>query len=242
MSEPTPRSRADRRPVYALLASLLIHGALFAALPDWNTAPKAQQPLLQAFLVAPPPPTPPPDFEVPPPVVEVPPPVFEPPPPPEPVVRPAPKPKPKLQPEPEPKSTPAPPPPPRTPVPVPAPPVVAPVVRQPAQPPAIRPPAPDPRLLERYGAELSRRFAGAQTYPRLAAMRGWEGEVLLRLTIGRSGGLVSVQVLRSSGHRILDKHAVALVEGSGRLPKPPAGFDREDIEITVPVRYRLRSG
>jgi len=115
-------------------------------------------------------------------------------------------------------------------------PVIAPA---PAQAP---PPAPDPRLLERYGDELSRRFANQQNYPRLAAMRGWEGEVLLRLTIAPTGGLASVRIVRSSGHEVLDKHAVSLVQQSGPLPKPPRGFDEQDLEITVPVRYKLRAG
>ncbi|MCB1956550.1 MAG: energy transducer TonB [Rhodocyclaceae bacterium] len=239
-----------RRAAPALLISLLFHGALLAVLPDWRLEPKPEERLLQAFVVDTPAPPPPPDFQVPPPVVEVPPPVFAPPPPPpEPVVQPRPKPRPepaprpKPRPRPEPAPQPAPePPPPVAPEPAPAAPPVEPVVAPPPPPPPPPPPRPDPRLLERYGDALSQRFASEQSYPRLAAMRGWEGEVLLRLTIARTGGLRSVQVLRSSGHEVLDKHAIALVEGSGQLPKPPKGFDDEDLEITVPVRYRLRSG
>ena len=45
--------------------------------------------------------------------------------------------------------------------------------------------APDPTLLERYGRNLSSLLARQQNYPRLAALRGWEGEVQLRVTIAR---------------------------------------------------------
>ena len=240
----------------ALLASLLVHGALLAVMPDWNAAREPEARFLRAFMIDPPRVSPP-DFAVPPPIVEVPPPVFDPPPPPPPVVQPKPKPKPTPKQKPVAKPRPKPPPvrkpepasvaeakpvpPSRSEAPTPAPaPAPAPMPPQPT--PAATPPPPDPRLLTRYGDTLSEHFAGAQTYPRLAAMRGWEGEVLLRLTIGPGGNLLSVRVLRSSGHEILDRHAVALVEGSGPLPRPPRGSDRQDLEITVPVRYRLRSG
>lgn len=236
----------------ALLASLLVHGALLAVLPDWRAAREPEARFLRAFMIDPPR-SPPPDFAVPAPIVDVPPPVFDPPPPPIVAARPRPTPKPKSKPKPvaKPKPNPAPMP---TPEPAPkaepgpappatsAPPSPTPTPPPPAPTPAPKPPPPDPRLLARYGDTLSEHFASAQTYPRLAAMRGWEGEVMLRLTIGRDGSLVSVRVLRSSGHEILDRHAIALVEGSGPLPRPPRGFDRQDLEITVPVRYRLRSG
>lgn len=227
----------------AWLASLLIHAVLLAVLPDWHTVTQDEPPVLQVFMVAPP--APPPPVEAPPP--PPPPPKVETPPPPPvaPKVEPRPVPKPRPRPRPTPVAPALAPPEPAPPPPAPArpePPAPVAAVEAPPAPPPPPPPRPDPRLLERYGDELSQRFASAQTYPRLAAMRGWEGEVLLRLTIARKGGLLSVQVLRSSGHEVLDKHAVALVEGSKPLPRPPTGFDEEDLEITVPVRYRLRAG
>ncbi|MCB1906554.1 MAG: TonB family protein [Rhodocyclaceae bacterium] len=244
------------RALSALLASLLIHGALLLALPDRHGPARPHDHPLMAFIVASPAPAPPPDFPVPPPVVEVPPPVFSPAPP-EPLVQPppetvptptpTPKPTPKLKPQTKPNPRPAPAPTPEhvvgLPAPIPGPqpqsaPPPVPVVAAPPPPP----PPPDPRLLERYGDELSRRFARSQTYPRLAQLRGWQGEVLLQLTVAATGDLLSVRILRSSGHEVLDRHAIALVEGSGTLPRPPAGFDKDDLRITVPVRYRLGSG
>lgn len=73
-------------------------------------------------------------------------------------------------------------------------------------------------------------------------MRGWEGEVMLLLTITRKDGLKSVAVRSSSGHEVLDRHAVALVQACAPLPPPPAGLGDQLFEVTVPVRYRLRPG
>ena len=95
------------------------------------------------------------------------------------------------------------------------------------------------QLLGRYAQQLSRLLASQQEYPRLAAMRGWEGEVRLRLRVARKGNLLSLQVDRSSGHEILDQHALQLVD-LVRMPPFPEELEGSEIQITVPVNYKLK--
>lgn len=102
-------------------------------------------------------------------------------------------------------------------------------------------PVDEVQLLEDYGRSLSALFARSQQYPRIAAQRGWEGEVRVRLTVGRKGALGAVVLERSSGHEVLDRHALSLVEQIGRLPAPPAELVASEIQIVVPVLYKLRS-
>ena len=97
----------------------------------------------------------------------------------------------------------------------------------------------DPALLERYGRSLSSLFARQQNYPRLAAMRGWEGEVQVRVTIARKGNIVAAQVVRSSGFEVLDQSAIQLVSGAGQLPRPPEALQNRELQIVVPVLFRL---
>ena len=95
-------------------------------------------------------------------------------------------------------------------------------------------------LLGRYAQQLSRLLASHQEYPRLAAQRGWEGEVRLRLKVARQGNLLSVQVDRSSGYDILDQHALQLVDLASGLPPLPDGLEGSEILVIVPVNYRLK--
>lgn len=95
-------------------------------------------------------------------------------------------------------------------------------------------------LLGRYAQQLSRLLASHQEYPRLAAQRGWEGEVRLRLKVARQGNLLSVQVDRSSGHDILDQHAMQLIDLASGLPPLPEGLEGSEISVIVPVNYRLK--
>ena len=97
----------------------------------------------------------------------------------------------------------------------------------------------DPALLERYGRNLSSLFARQQNYPRIAAMRGWEGEVQVRITIARKGTIVATQVIRSSGFEVLDQNAVQLVTAAGPLPRPPENLQNREFQVVVPVHYKL---
>ena len=103
--------------------------------------------------------------------------------------------------------------------------------------------APDPAAMARYIRLLGDLLAQQQQYPRLAAARGWEGEVRLRLQLARKGTVIAVHIVHSSGFDVLDQHAVQLVHGT-LLPPPPAGSSSPDagpdLTIDVPIHYALK--
>lgn len=102
------------------------------------------------------------------------------------------------------------------------------------------PTEPSPAQLAAYRDTLGTLFSREQQYPRLAAMRGWEGEVVLRISIARKGKLVAVRVLRSSGHEVLDRNAEALANALSPYPAFPDDLAAPELEITVPIHYRLK--
>jgi len=95
-------------------------------------------------------------------------------------------------------------------------------------------------LLAAYRQRLTALFASHQEYPRVAALRGWEGEVRLRLRVARKGNLLGVQLDHSSGFEVLDQHALAMLEQIASLPPLPEGLDANEILVVVPVNYKLK--
>jgi periplasmic protein TonB len=89
---------------------------------------------------------------------------------------------------------------------------------------------------------------GTQNFPEEARRRGQFGTLLLTVSIRADGSVEKVEIERSSGHNVLDKAALRIVELSGPFPAfPPAiraqvdilsitrnwTFTRNDLEITV---------
>lgn len=105
---------------------------------------------------------------------------------------------------------------------------------------SVAPVAPQNSLLAAYRQRLTEIFAGQQTYPRVAALRGWEGEVRLRLRVARKGNLLAVHLDHSSGFDVLDQHALAMLEQLASLPPLPDGLDVNEIQVVVPVNYKLK--
>lgn len=95
-------------------------------------------------------------------------------------------------------------------------------------------------LLDAYRRQLHALVATPRDYPRLAALRGWEGEVRLRLRIARKGNLLAVQLDRSSGFDILDQHALAWLERHGDFPPLPERWEGSDLQVVIPIHYKLR--
>lgn len=104
--------------------------------------------------------------------------------------------------------------------------------------PAARPQGP---LLDAYRQRLSDLLASQQQYPRVAAMRGWEGQVRLRLRVARKGNLIAVQLDQSSGFEVLDQHALGMLERIAGLPPLPEGLESQEIQVVVPINYKLKN-
>ncbi|HSD40685.1 MAG TPA: TonB family protein [Burkholderiales bacterium] len=126
-----------------------------------------------------------------------------------------------------------------------APPASAPPRAEPAPPLLTRTPEPAPvaapsaDLLAGYGSSVSRMLARHREYPRIAAMRGWEGTVTMRLRVGATGRLLEAKVDSSSGHAVLDTQALEMVKRVPELPPPPEGLRDREFAVLVPVVFRL---
>jgi protein TonB len=239
------RAPAGNRAInYAVLGSLLLHGTfLFVfALPRQSESPPAVPAPIVAHLAEPQ------SAAAPAPQPEPPRPRAEEPPPPAPLVKRVPAPKP--SPIPAPEALPAEPP---TPAPSVAPPSVEAAPAAPAQPslpapvaridPQPSPPAqsaPDTGTLDTYRLEVMRTASKYKRYPRAAMDNNWEGRVVVRMMIGANGMIASISVARSTGHELLDKQALDMIQKakSGVLI-PPALRGRE-FTLEIPVIYSLK--
>ncbi len=107
-------------------------------------------------------------------------------------------------------------------------------------------PAP-PRWLgerQRYLERLRQRIArlAQDTYPYRARRLGMQGTVTLHFTLHPDGRIDRLSVLQSSGHDVLDEAARAIIEEEmdSRFDPFPAALPPQPIEVTIPIRYRLR--
>ena len=76
------------------------------------------------------------------------------------------------------------------------------------------------------------------SYPPVAIRNGYEGTVLLRLHVTATGDVEQVEVIRSSGHVVLDQAARQAVSTWRGQPATFLGQPTTSIE-TLPVRFRL---
>lgn len=77
-------------------------------------------------------------------------------------------------------------------------------------------------------------------YPRRAKLRREEGVVLLRFTVTRAGDVTEFGVEKSSGHKLLDEEARALLRRAQPLPEMPPEMDVGQLELRVPIAFFLR--
>jgi len=157
------------------------------------------------------------------------------------IIRP-PKPLPKIEPPPPPppKIRPKAPPPIQTAAVVPSDaPVAAPIETVAAVAPAEPAPPPPEPVKPAFGG-IGYKNNPPPDYPTIAVRQGWQGTVLLRVRVLQTGAVESVEVMRSSGKKVLDDAAIHTVERwvfapSTRGNAPIDGF------ATVPIEFKLDS-
>jgi protein TonB len=96
------------------------------------------------------------------------------------------------------------------------------------------------KLNQKYGLVLYRELNKTKSYPRFARKAHIEGDVLVAITVDRSGEIKTVELHESSGHKILDKHTVESIRKMKRLPVPPDAITWKTKTFVVPVSYKLR--
>lgn len=110
-------------------------------------------------------------------------------------------------------------------------------------PPPPPPPGPSQADLDAarrgYAERLARAIAEHKRYPRVAQMRGWQGEVLIDLKIDENGNVLASGIGSSSGYEVLDKQALEMVAKAAPFPAPPEILKDGVLNIQVPVAFKL---
>lgn len=86
------------------------------------------------------------------------------------------------------------------------------------------------------GVSLRRRTP--LVYPRIARTEGWEGTVLLLVSVAPSGRPDEITVERSSGHKVLDKAAIDTVTRWTFYPAKDGNIPIHSI-VKIPIKFAL---
>ncbi len=96
----------------------------------------------------------------------------------------------------------------------------------------------DPRYAE-YFAELKRRIEERWSYPTEASRQGLSGSGELRFVLRKDGSVKSVEILKSSGVRVLDSYIENAIRLAAPFPPVPASVGGDVIPISINFNYRL---
>jgi len=117
-----------------------------------------------------------------------------------------------------------------------------PVVEQPKDPTVNETPEHDPTPydLSRYGDGVHGALLAKRRYPEEARDLELEGEVVVAITVDRTGRLAGpARIAKSSGHKCLDREALRMVAAAAPFAALPDECQRRTAEFTVPIRFEL---
>lgn len=105
------------------------------------------------------------------------------------------------------------------------------------------PPPPKPQVVNQdidqlslYLSKVKSIIDKRKSYPEEAKRFGVEGKVNLRLIVSEDGSVKSVEVVSSSGSKILDREATKLIMSIGKFPQPP---DNKPLTFNISIDYKL---
>lgn len=88
-----------------------------------------------------------------------------------------------------------------------------------------------------YPGKVYAKLRRSLRYPSEARRKRIRGEVHVRFTVSRSGGVGSIRVARSSGSALLDGAALETVRRAAPFPEIPAAAGRSSWSFTVPLSF-----
>lgn len=96
----------------------------------------------------------------------------------------------------------------------------------------------DPDALRAYRIELASAARRFRNYPALARSRGWEGVVEVAVVAGPIGP-PAVQLVRTSGHAVLDEQAIDMLTRAVTRTPLPDGLRSRGFRVLLPIRFSL---
>jgi protein TonB len=90
-----------------------------------------------------------------------------------------------------------------------------------------------------YFAHIKRRIERVWTYPQEAITNGSQGQLHLKFVLRRNGQVKTVELLRSSGYKVLDKEAWNAVTTAGPFESFPPTIPDDELHITARFSYVL---
>lgn len=101
------------------------------------------------------------------------------------------------------------------------------------------PSSPNPQIVSNYSNLLRAHIAKHKKYPRIAQRRKMQGEVVIEIQIRGDGSLISKNIQKSSGHKVLDKEGMSMMEKSKPFPVPPQALKDSVTTVVVPIAFNL---
>jgi protein TonB len=86
---------------------------------------------------------------------------------------------------------------------------------------------------------LARHIAKFKMYPKIAQMRGWQGDIVLEVKLNGDGALISSKIIKGSGFDVLDNEGLEMVKRASPFPLPPEILKGKSFTILVPIRFKL---
>jgi protein TonB len=90
-----------------------------------------------------------------------------------------------------------------------------------------------------YFAHIKRRIERAWSYPPDAISKGLQGQLHLKFVVRNDGQVKVVELLRSSGYKVLDKEAWDAVVSAGPFEAFPSTIPDDELHITARFTYVL---
>jgi periplasmic protein TonB len=100
---------------------------------------------------------------------------------------------------------------------------------------------PDPRYKE-YFELIREKIRKNWGYPREAADRGIEGQLLIEFHIAKNGQLEYIELRRTSGAGVLDEYAMNAVRLAQPFPPVPDPIAKNVLAISGLFRYQIVTG
>lgn len=89
-----------------------------------------------------------------------------------------------------------------------------------------------------YGQLLHDMVGKNKKYPQIAIRRNWQGRVTVSARISM-GKLIDIALIDSSGHKVLDEEALAMVRKAVNVLPVKDGLANKSFTVVVPVDFRL---